>query len=251
MADTAPVPIPQRFVEAAERPGAEASLRERLPGKLRQIASDNRLVKLAREAYGYATHPAVSRRTKLMGGATLLYLIAPLDAVADWLPGVGYLDDAALLTAFVVSAREAAKEVVSHTRHAAEDVVSHAISEAREAWARRGVSQVCLSLWAATVAASVGLLYYAARDAAFAGAADELWRDPFFWGCVVSGVFGLCYHVAFAYRVWEQYRAAGPEIQEPLAYAIVSLADWKQSVVLALPVVALVAVFLLRGVLAA
>ncbi len=45
------LPVPKRYLEEAARPETEARLRERLPGKLRQIA-DNRLVSLAREAYG-------------------------------------------------------------------------------------------------------------------------------------------------------------------------------------------------------
>ena len=81
-----------------------------------------------------------------------------------------YVDDAAVLTALVLSIREAAKDVVVHTQEAASEVVSQAISEAKEAWARRGVSQVCLSLWGATLAASVGLLYFGARRTMLEGA---------------------------------------------------------------------------------
>ncbi len=243
------LPVPHSYLEAAERPDTEERLRERLPQKLRRIA-DNRLVNLAKEAYGYTTHPAISRRHKLLGAGALLYLIAPLDAVADWIPGLGYLDDAAVLTAFVVSVREAAKEVVSHAQHAAEEVVSHAVSEAREAWARRGLSQVCLSLWAATAAACVGLLYYGARTTVLAPAGDALAGDPFFWACMLAGSLGFVYQLVFALRVWRRYAAARPEIKEPLAYAIVSLADWRNTLALALPVLVLVVLVLLRGALA-
>src|SRR5262245_65852592 len=81
------IPIPDRFLEEAARPEAEARLAARLPAKLRAIA-DSRLVALAREAYGYATHPAVSRRTKLLGAGRLLYLIAPLDPAEGRAPGL-------------------------------------------------------------------------------------------------------------------------------------------------------------------
>lgn len=243
------LPIPGRFLDEAARPETEARLRERLPGKLCQIA-DSRLVSLAKEAYGYATHPSISRRYKLMGAGALLYLIAPLDAVPDWIPGLGYIDDAAVLTAFVVSAREAAKQVVSHTQQAAAEVVSHAISEAREAWARRGITQVCLSLWAATGAACVGLVYYGARTTVLDGSPGAVPQDPFFWACMFAGGLGLIYQLVFAYRVWSRYAAARPEVKEPLAYAIVSLADWRQSVALALPMIALTLLLVLRGALA-
>lgn len=239
------LPIPQRYLDEAARPETEARIRARLPAKLRQIA-DSRLVSLGKEAYGYTTHSAISRRYKLLGAGALLYLIAPFDAVADWIPGLGYVDDAAVLTAFVVSAREAVKQVVSHTQQAAADVVSYAISEARESWARRGISQVCLSLWAATLAACVGLLYMGVRTTIFEASGTTA-EDPFFWACLCAGALGLGYQLFFALRVWRRYSNAPPEIQEPLAYAIVSLADWRQTLALALPVLVLAAVLLVRG----
>jgi len=77
------ISIPRRFLEQAERPEAQVRLAAGLPAKRRRIA-DSPLVALAREAYGCTTHPALSRCTKLLGAAALSYLIAPLDAVADW-----------------------------------------------------------------------------------------------------------------------------------------------------------------------
>jgi len=237
------LPIPPRYLARAERPDAQADLQTRLPAKLKTLA-DSRLVRLAREAYGYTRHPAISRRHKVAGVAALLYLVAPFDAVSDWIPGLGYVDDAAVLTAFVMSVREAAKQVVSHTQQAAAEVVSQAVSEAREAWAKRGVSQVVLSLWGATVAACVGLLYAASRATFEGGGAPE--ADPFFWACILSGALGLGYHLLFAHRVWKRYASSPPEIKEPLAHALVSLADWRQIVALTLPVAVLAAALLLR-----
>src|SRR5262245_6830443 len=239
------LPIPERFLEAAARPEAAARLAARLPAKLRAIA-DSRLVGLAREAYGYATHPAVSRRTKLLGAGAPLHLIAPLDAVADWIPGLGYVDDAALLTAFVLSVREGAKEVVSHAEQAAERVVSHAVSEAREAWARRGVAQVCLSLWAATLAACVGLLYTTLRRTVDPTGPAGVAGDPFLWASLLAGGLGLVYELVFAWRVWRRWAKASPAIKEPLAWAIVSLADWRHLFALGLPVLVLAALLALR-----
>ena len=63
MSNTGEIPIPERYVDAAARPEAESTLRERLPAKLRKIA-DARLVALAKEAFGYATHPAISKKHK-------------------------------------------------------------------------------------------------------------------------------------------------------------------------------------------
>lgn len=242
------LPLPSRYLEVAARPETAATLAERLPAKLRQIG-DGKLVTLVKEAYGYATDPRVPTRYKVMAVATLLYFISPFDAVSDFIPGLGYLDDAAVLAAFLASVRQAVKEVVSHTRQETEAVVTHAISEAREAWARRGVSQVCLSLWAATTAASVGLVYVGAKAVVFRGAGGPSLADPFLWGCVLAGVFGLVHHVIFAYQLWGKYSAAPPEIKEPLAYAIVSLADWRQIAILTVPIVVLAVVVVLRATL--
>ncbi len=241
------LPIPKRFLEEAARPETQARLATRLPAKLHRIA-DNRLVALAREAYRYATHPAISRRTRLLGFGALLYLVAPLDAVADWIPGFGLLDDAAVLTAFVVSVREGAKEVVTHAQQAAEQVVSHALSEARESWARRGVGQVCLSLWAATLAACIGLLYTALRRQLEPGAPAAAAGDPFLWATLAAGALGLGYQVAFSWRVWRRWTSASPEVQEPLAWAIASLASWRQGLALALPVLVLAALVAWRAI---
>jgi uncharacterized membrane protein YkvA (DUF1232 family) len=245
MSTTSEIPIPERYLDAASRPEAESTLRERLPAKLRKLA-DARLVALAKETFGYATHPAISKKHKAMAAAGLLYLISPLDAVADWIPVAGYVDDAAVLTAIVVSVREAAKQVVTHTQQATEAVVSRAISETREAWARRGVAQVCLSLWGATAAACVGLLYTASR-ATLDGGATAIHADPFLWACVGAGALGLAYNLVFAWRVWSRYRRAAPEVKEPLAWAIVSLADWRQVILFSLPVVLLAGVLALRA----
>jgi uncharacterized membrane protein YkvA (DUF1232 family) len=240
------LPIPKRFLEEAARPDAQARLAARLPAKLHRIA-DSRLVALAREAYRYATHPAISRRTRLLGVGALLYLIAPLDAVADWIPGFGLLDDAAVLTAFVVSVREGAKEVVTHAQQAAEQVVSHALSEARESWARRGVGQVCLSLWAATLAACIGLVYTALRRQLDFAAPAAAAGDPFLWATLAAGALGLGYQIAFSWRVWRRWSSAAPEVQEPLAWAIASLASWRQVIALALPVLVLAALVAWRS----
>ena len=107
--------------------------------------------------------------------------------------------------------------------------------------ARRGVSQVCLALWASTIGACVGLIYYGTRAAVFTAAAPAPRSDPFVWACLATGVFGFYYNLLFAHRVWTRYSQAPSAIREPLAYAIVSLADSRRIVALALPVIVLTA----------
>src|SRR5215470_2418135 len=239
------VPIPQRYLDDAARPDAEVMVRDRLPAKLLQVASDNRLVGLVKEAYGYVTDPRVPRRYKLLAVAALLYFINPFDAIPDWIPGVGYLDDVGALAALVMAVRK----IIDSAKDATNEVVSHALSEAQETWARRGVSQVCLTLWASTIAACVGLIYYGARITMLDAASPAAVSDPFVWACLLTGALGFGYNLLFARRVWSRYAEVPSEIKERLAYVIVSVADWRQVVVLALPVVALLMIIALRAVL--
>jgi uncharacterized membrane protein YkvA (DUF1232 family) len=235
------VPIPDAYLAEAVCPEAEVRVRERLPEKLRRLARDNKLVGLAKEAYGYVTDPRVPHRYKILGVAALLYLIDPLDAIPDWIPGVGYVDDAAALGTFVFAVRK----IIGAMKEAAMEVVSHAIAETDEAFARRGVAQVCLALWSGTLAACIGLIYWGARGLV-SGSASPGIVDPFFIAAMLTAAFGLGYGMWFAYRVWLRYVEAPLEIREPLAYAIVSLVDWRQVVVMALPVIVLLLVVGLR-----
>jgi uncharacterized membrane protein YkvA (DUF1232 family) len=239
-------PVPQRYVQQAAQPDGEAAVRERLPAKLRRVAADNRLVGLVQEAYGYVTDPRVPHRYKLLAVATLLYFISPFDAIPDWIPGAGYIDDVGALTAFVVSVRK----IIDAAQDATKEVVSHAISEAQEAWARRGISQIFLALWASTIAACVGLIYYGARATVFAAAIPVTRSDPFVWACLATGAFGFYYSLLLAHRVWTRYSRAPSAIREPLAYAIASLADSRRIVTLALPVIVLTVILVLRTALA-
>ena len=69
--------------------------------------------------------------------------------------------------------------------------------------------------------------------------------DPFFIGCMAAAAFGLFYSVRFARRVWNQYTNAPPAVKEPLAYAIMSLVDWRTILAMSLPVATL---FILIGI---
>lgn len=42
------------------------------------------------------TDPRVPRRSKMMVGATALYLVSPIDVIPDFIPGLGQLDDIVL-----------------------------------------------------------------------------------------------------------------------------------------------------------
>jgi uncharacterized membrane protein YkvA (DUF1232 family) len=241
MRDVTPRPeIPQHYLDEAARPEASAQVAERLPAKLRRIAGDQKLVKLARDAYRYVTDPRVPQKYKVMGLAALLYLINPFDLIPDFLPGVGYVDDLGALTAFVV----AVGKVIETVRDAAKEVVSHTVAETEAAVARRGLGQITLSLWASTLVACVGLVYYAAR--ALLAPGTTALADPFFVACTLAASVGLASSAVFARRVWRQWKEAPPWVRERLSWALASQATGRQLALLAAPIVVLVGVLLAR-----
>jgi len=249
-------PLTQEYIDEARRPDGEARVHEGLARKLGRIAANNPVVSLARKAYGYMTDPAVPARYKALLIAGLLYFIAPLDAVPDAIPGLGFGDDLVVLSAVVAavckiihSAGESAKEVIGEAEASAGRVVREALSEARETWARRGVAQVALCLWGATTAAAVGLVAYGTRRLVLeTGGVEPL--DPFLWSAVITAGLGFVYNMLFLKRLWSRYSGLPGHIREPLAYAVISLLHWRQVAILSLPVIALLAIMVLRVALA-
>jgi uncharacterized membrane protein YkvA (DUF1232 family) len=62
------------------------------------------------------TDPRVPRKSKLILGGTVLYLVSPIDVVPDFVPGLGQLDDivVALLALHSILNRVDAEVVVEH-----------------------------------------------------------------------------------------------------------------------------------------
>ncbi len=77
-------PYPEKFIDEATRSNSEAKVREGFARKLARIAMDNPVVNLAREAYRYMADLRVPVRYKVMVIAALLYFLAPIDTVPDW-----------------------------------------------------------------------------------------------------------------------------------------------------------------------
>jgi uncharacterized membrane protein YkvA (DUF1232 family) len=67
--------------------------------KLRQVASKVPFAVDAAAMYYAMLDPKTPLRVKATAAAALLYFITPLDAIVDFLPFVGYSDDAAVLYA--------------------------------------------------------------------------------------------------------------------------------------------------------
>jgi uncharacterized membrane protein YkvA (DUF1232 family) len=97
--------LPAR-VDAGMLAAEALALVRRRPSALRGVVHD--LAGLARLVRAWATgrYRAVPWRTILLAAGALVYLVNPLDAVADLLPVVGYADDAAVIAAVAAAIRE-------------------------------------------------------------------------------------------------------------------------------------------------
>lgn len=71
--------------------------------KLNAIAGLGQLVEAAKELYALMRDPATPFWVKATAGAALVYLVTPADAVSDFIPGLGYGDDLAVLAAAVAA----------------------------------------------------------------------------------------------------------------------------------------------------
>ncbi len=247
-----PYPLPHRYIDEASRSGSEEKVREGFAQKLHRIATDNPVVNLAREAYRCMTDPRLPTKYKVIVIAGLLYFLAPIDAVPDVIPGIGFVDDLVVLSAIVASVhkiiqavRDDAKGVIREAEEAAQRVVDHTLSEARETWARRGVAQFAICLWGSTTAAAVGLIYYVTRLVILDSGGMEA-TEPFILAVGIAASLGFVYNIFFLGRIWKRYSRLPAKVREPLAYAVVSLMDWRQVLILSLPVLALLVLIGLR-----
>jgi uncharacterized membrane protein YkvA (DUF1232 family) len=63
------------------------------------------LIRMIR-AWARGEYKRLPRKSILMAIAAIIYFLNPLDLVPDFIPGVGYLDDAAVITFVIVSIRQ-------------------------------------------------------------------------------------------------------------------------------------------------
>ncbi len=67
--------------------------------KLRRVAARTGFAQEAVAAYYCATDPATPARVKLILLSALAYFVMPVDVIPDFVAGLGYTDDAAVLLA--------------------------------------------------------------------------------------------------------------------------------------------------------
>lgn len=81
-----------KWGQQARRPGARRRVGRQFHRWISVVAHLG-LIARARELWAYLHSNAISRADKLLVVAALLYLIAPIDLIPDFIPLAGWLDD--------------------------------------------------------------------------------------------------------------------------------------------------------------
>jgi len=94
------LPMARRLMAAGRLPGllfavARKGSAER--SRLGKVMDDLRLLQALCLAYWRGEYRAISPTAILSIVAGLMYFLSPLDAIPDWIPGLGMLDDIAVL----------------------------------------------------------------------------------------------------------------------------------------------------------
>ncbi|MES2820815.1 MAG: YkvA family protein [Pseudomonadota bacterium] len=95
------LPLAQRFLARGRLPAlllAASRKRNAQGGRLGGAKGDLRLLQALCLAWWRGEYRSLSSKFLLTTVAALLYFVSPLDAIPDWLLGVGFLDDIAVLT---------------------------------------------------------------------------------------------------------------------------------------------------------
>lgn len=89
------------FFSEASRPGSERQVLEEFDQTVENVSSIfSSLVEKVKILYEMIKNPdyKISSQTKILIVAALLYFVTPIDLVPDFIPIIGWADDAALIT---------------------------------------------------------------------------------------------------------------------------------------------------------
>lgn len=90
------LPLAERLLSHGRLPALLFAVARKGP-KLGQLREDVRLLQALCLAWWRGEYRAISPKALVTVVAGLLYFVSPLDAIPDWLVGVGFLDDIAVL----------------------------------------------------------------------------------------------------------------------------------------------------------
>lgn len=90
------LPLAERLLSRGRLPALLFAVARKGP-KLGQLREDVRLLQALCLAWWRGEYRAISPKALVTVVAGLLYFVSPLDAIPDWLVGIGFLDDIAVL----------------------------------------------------------------------------------------------------------------------------------------------------------
>lgn len=90
------LPLAERLLSRGRLPALLFAVARKGP-RLSQLRDDVRLLQSLCLAWWRGEYRAISPKALITVVAGLLYFVSPLDAIPDWLLGVGFLDDIAVL----------------------------------------------------------------------------------------------------------------------------------------------------------
>lgn len=232
-----------RFLRAAQAPNAEQKIDDKLTEKVARLApageSRGKLRHLVDQASELWRNRSQLRKSHVaLLAAALLYFISPLDAIPDVVPGLGYADDAIVVSAIVALVVRGLSALGTHGKERLEEwlderteVVLERVDETAARGVETAVAAVAISLWGTTTAAAVSL-----------AVATALGGYPVAWltYVIVSSVIVVACNLCTGWYYWRQYRSLDGAWQQRLRRLIASKVKSRHLVVVFLPVFVLI-----------
>ncbi|MHB8863938.1 MAG: YkvA family protein, partial [Pirellulaceae bacterium] len=208
-----------RFLRKAQTPEGQQQIDNDLSNKLMRIGpedqSGGKLHRVVAQAAELWAKRSQLRKTDVVYlAAALLYFISPLDAVPDIIPGIGYIDDAFVVSAVVGLVLRGLSRLGSHGKERLEgwideqtDVVIKRLDDSAASGIQNTIAAVTLGLWGATTAAAISLSMTAAM-----GGQPVVWLTYVFLSTALVAACNLWTAVYF----WRTYRQLDGAWQERL-----------------------------------
>jgi uncharacterized membrane protein YkvA (DUF1232 family) len=240
-----------RFLRSAQSPESQQQIDSQLVDKLSKLGPENersgklrRVVDQAAELW--ARRSQLRKTDVLWLAAALLYFISPLDAVPDIVPGIGYVDDALIVSAVVGLVVRGLSALGSHGKERLEewidqrtDIVLDRLDESATSGVHKTVVAVVISLWGTTTAAAVSLAV-----AAVLGGYSAHWLMY----VIVSAAIVLACNVSTAVYFWREYRKLDGAWQQRLRTLVVSKLTVWHFLAIGLPILVLIGLGICRVV---
>jgi uncharacterized membrane protein YkvA (DUF1232 family) len=250
--------LEKKFLPQADSAETAQRIDHDLDGKIAKVRGrrfeyrEQLLSLLGQAKWLWARRGELDRKQVGMLAAALLYFLSPLDLLPDVIPGLGYVDDLAVLAyvlktlaSTVLPMRDALIErattsVVDKGRTVLEDVIDTRLAEFDRVSAhavRRSIAVVAISLWGTTTAAAVSLAIVA-----LTGKYALEWT---IYLAVTSAFVGI-WNVATALGYWREFRALHGSTQARLIRLVAWHTHLRDVAAIFLPILVLFALLVAR-----